>query len=148
MKLAFDEHVPAGIVKVFQVLAAEGAIPPVTEVVKAADYTQRSDGGGDDHWVHRFADDGGSVIICGDKKMRGRPHEQKALLDEKMIVFFFAPKWNEANGFVKSAMLLNWWPKVADTILKGTTPGLYEIPFQWTWTDLKQKQPPQPGRQT
>lgn len=134
-----------GIVKVFQVLAAERSILPVREVVSARDYAKRDDKGEDQHWVRRFSKDGGTLIISGDKRMRGRPHERRALVDENMIVFFFSPAWSQKNSFVKSAMLLNWWPKILETASSAANPSLWRVPFQWEWKDLEQILVPQNG---
>ena len=136
MKFAFDEHVPRGIVKVFQILADVSSLLPITEVVSARIYVHSDDKGDDQHWIRRYSRDGGSFVLSGDKKMRGRPHELKALVDEKMIVFFFSPVWNKKNGYVKSAMLLNWWPKIVEVAQSAPSGSLWPIPFQWTWTDL------------
>jgi hypothetical protein len=145
LKLAFDEHIPRGIVKVFQVLAGEGSIPPVTDVVSARDYAKPGDKGDDQHWVHRFSIDGGKIIISGDKRMRARVHERRALTDENMIVFFFSPAWSRRNSFVKSAMLLNWWPKILETASAAANPSLWNVPFQWEWKGLKQIAIPKNG---
>ena len=145
MRLAFDEHVPKGLVKVFQVLAEEGSIPPIQKVVSARDYAKPQDKGDDQHWVRRFSQDGGRVIVSGDKKMRARPHERRALVDEGMIVFFFSPVWSEKNMFVKGAMLLNWWPKILETASSAPTPSLWRVPFQWEWKNLEQIAIPRNG---
>ena len=106
------------------------AILPVQEVVFARDYARREDKGGDQHWVRRFSSDSGSLIISGDKKMRSRPHERRALIDEGMVVFFFSPAWSVKNGYVKSAMLLNWWPKILEVAESAPRGSLWPIPFQ------------------
>ncbi len=135
MKVAFDEHVPPGIVKVFKTLAEEGDIVRI-EFVSARDYRLPKDKG-DPPWLERFAKDGGSVVISGDRKMRSRPHERAALAEAGLITFFFRPVWSERTMFVKSAMLLNWWPRINEYIWQSSPSQCWEIPFQWNWTNLR-----------
>lgn len=137
MKFAFDANIPPGMVKVFQMLLVNEDLGPVSGVVSAREYALPSDEGDDRPWVERFSEDGGSHIISGDKKMRGRPHELHALADEGMVVFFFAPRWSGRDFFVKSAMLLNWWPKILDVSINAPKGSYCEIPFIWNWVDLQ-----------
>ena len=82
-------------------------------------------------WLEKFAKDGGKVVISGDVKMRGKLHEQKALLDAGFIVFFFARKWNQFDSFIKTAMLLKWWRVILSKIESATPGKFFEIPFSW-----------------
>lgn len=134
MKIAFDENIPSMMVIVFQALAKDGGVLK-TQIVTAADYRPKGEKG-DEHWVVRFAKDGGQIIISGDTKMHGRLHELAALVESGVVTYFFERKWSTFSFFTKSAMLLHWWPKVRehmDTAGKGTC---WEIPCQWLWKDL------------
>ena len=80
------------------------------DLVLAKDY--RPDGEkGDEHWVKRFANDGGQVIISGDTRLHSRLHEVAALVEAAMITYCFERAWSTGNFFTKSAMLLHWWPE-------------------------------------
>jgi hypothetical protein len=69
--------------------------------------------------------------------MRIRSHERQAFIDAKFKVFFFAPKWNQENGFAKSALLLRWWPEIQKK-LEASRPGeCWELQFQWNVFQLR-----------
>lgn len=134
MKIAFDENVPRGMVRVFQALAGdEEALKAV--IVSARDYRPDQERG-DEHWVKRFAQDGGGFIISGDVHMRSRRHELAALVELGLVTYFFEGRWSTANFFTKSAMLLHWWPILAEHMLTASRGTCWEIPYQWTWKDL------------
>jgi hypothetical protein len=148
VKIAFDENIPRGMVRVFQTLSAESHVLGVT-VVSASDFKPPGEAG-DEHWVRRFAADGGRMLISGDERMRTVPQERAALSTHRIITFFFDSRWNKSNGFVKCAMLLNWWPRIIE-IAASSRPGqCWQIPFQWNWTAMRDVTPgdmrPQPRR--
>jgi hypothetical protein len=140
VKIALDENLPIGLVQVFQELANKGLIPAV-ELVSAGAYRPSSERG-DEGWIPRFAADGGNIVISGDGRMRARRHEAIALSSAKLIVFFFEGSWGKKNIFVKTAMLLNWWPKIIETIGKSEPGQCWEIPFQWNWKEMRDVTPP------
>lgn len=139
MKVAFDENIPLGMVRVFQSLASERQIRRVTGsiVVKsAADYTpkvadrdyRRSS---DVPWIHRFAKDAGKAVISGDVRMRSDPHERLALRQSGVVAIFFEASWAEWNFFRKSALLLNWWPVIAEKLVTAKPGTFWVIPSKW-----------------
>ncbi|MDB5822028.1 MAG: hypothetical protein JWR21_732 [Herminiimonas sp.] len=107
MKIAFDEHIPPVMVKVFNTLATDSHVVKA-QFFSARDYAVPGVTGSDVPWLNAFSKHGGTVVISGDKRMRSRPNERQALIDAKFKVFFFAPKWNQENGFAKSALLIRW----------------------------------------
>jgi hypothetical protein len=130
MKIAFDEHVPSVMVKVFKALAKDGHIIKA-EFVSARDYAVPGITGTDVPWLTNFARDGGTVVFSGDKRMSTRPHERKAYTDAKFKLFFFEPKWNNGNGFAKSALLIRWWQEIETTIRESAPGQCCEIQMQW-----------------
>ena len=136
MKIAFDEHIPPVIVKIFKGLAKDGDILKA-EIVSARDYVDGKKQSSDVPWIKRFHEDGGNIIISGDVRMRSHLHERKALLNAGITVFFFTTTWSLKNGFVKTAMLLLWWPKLQEYMANTKEPKFWEIPFTWSWKDLK-----------
>lgn len=86
MKIAFDEHIPAGMVRVFESLVSERKLRRLIkaegkglkggyEIVRSADYNPSPRDinfvqGSDVPWIQKFANDGGSVIISGDVRAR------------------------------------------------------------------------------
>lgn len=135
MKVAFDENVPQALVRVFQTLVSEGVICGI-EFVSARQYVT-SIGAGDIPWLEAFAGDGGNIVISGDKRIRSNPYERQAYRDAGLMLFIFASQWNSKTPIVKSAMLLNWWPKLEEYVLAFEPGSCWEIPCQWNLKDLR-----------
>jgi hypothetical protein len=127
MKIAFDEHIPPVMVKVFKTLALGNHLVKA-EFVAARDYAIPGVTG-DVPCLNAFAKDSGKVVISGDRRMRSRPHERQALVDAKFKVFFFVPKWNQENGFSKAAFLIKWWPDIQAKINDSSSGQCWEIQF-------------------
>jgi hypothetical protein len=100
-------------------------------------------------WIEKFRLDGGTVIVSGDARMRGKLHEQQALSDAGFVVFFPARRWNNFKVYSKTALLIQWWPLIL-ACARTSEPGkFFEIPMAWTGEVLKEVTPPKrkkPGR--
>lgn len=129
MKIAFDENISPLLLKTFQSLASAGQILG-HEFVSAKDYRPLHEKG-DENWIERFAKDGGGVIISGDVRIRSLPVERAALAQAGLITFFFESRWGQADGWTKSSMLMNWWPRIAEQVAASKPGDCWEIPFQW-----------------
>jgi hypothetical protein len=100
-------------------------------------------------WLERFKADGGNVVVSGDARMRGKLHEQRALLDAGFTVFFTARRWNQITVFEKTAMLIRWWPYILEKAASDKIGRFYEIPMKWNAAKMKEVTPPsrrKPGR--
>jgi hypothetical protein len=138
LKIAFDENVPAAMVRAFQAFASERQLRKITggfEIKSAADYAPKP--GDPDYarkndvpWLKRFAADGGKVVISGNTAMKNVPHERLALVELGFVVLFFENRWSNWKFFRKCALLLHWWPVIARTI-KRAKPGFWHIPCTW-----------------
>lgn len=139
MKVAFDENIPAAMVRVFQILADERQLKYLSAgltIESAKDYTPRP--GEPDYvaksdvpWVQRFAAAGGKVIISGNTRMKAVPHERLALIQAGMVVVFFEGQWSGWRFSQKCALLLHWWPAITKQ-LKTAKPGsFWHIPCSW-----------------
>lgn len=139
MKVAFDQNVPIGLVKVLQNFASEKQFRKISGnfVIKAAaDYTPKP--GDDDYqpkndvpWLKWFADDGGKVVISGDVRMKSRPHERLALIEHGFIVIFFEAQWSDWKFWRKCALLIHWWPVIAAKIKRAKKASFYHVPCNW-----------------
>lgn len=139
MRLAFDEHLPPAMARIFKDLANQRGIQKLSVglIIEMAkdyapaptdhDFIRRNDA----PWVKRFAAAGGEVIISGDKRMRSDPAERTALVQAKQVVFFFDPAWNNLEFCDKCAMLLHWWPTVLETAGAAPKPSFWRIPATW-----------------
>lgn len=139
MKIAFDENIPIGMVRVFQTLARERQLRRAMgnfTIVSAAEYTPRPKDqdyvkGDDVPWLTRFARDGGKVVISGDRDMLDTPHERLALQQNGFVVIFFERRWSGWDFFRKSSLLLHYWRKVAKRVTTAKPGALLRIPANW-----------------
>jgi hypothetical protein len=147
LKIAFDEHVPVGLVRVFKTLAGErkfrnsvgvtGRGPAdVAFVVAARDYAPLSSdadfvSGSDVPWLERFKADGGTAIISGNTKMLEVPHELLAIQRLGLVAIFFDPKWNGWDFFQKSSLLLWHWNALVTAVRSAKPATLFQIPLNW-----------------
>jgi len=138
--VAFDENIPLPLARALKELDGEDKLLRV-EIVSARDYANPP-ASSDVPWLEQFARAGGQVIISGDCRMRSKLHERDALSKAGFIVFFFENRWNEANGFVKSAMLLRWWPFILERMRSAKPGQFFEIPFSYSGTELREVTPP------
>lgn len=132
MKFAFDENIPEVLARGFQIFLELTA----HDIEYAKLYSVRNVG--DDYWMAAFANNGGEVIISGDLNIRQKPAELKALEQHELISFFMENRWSNANFFVKSAMILNWWPRIEEVAMASNKGDSWEIPYQWSWRDMRQ----------
>jgi hypothetical protein len=139
LKVAFDENVPAAMVRLFRILAEEQRLKSLTAglIIEAAidhtpkpgdrDYLRRNDV----PWLTRFANSGGKVVISGNTAMKKQPHERLALVQLGLVTIFFEPQWSNWPFFRKCSLLLNWWPEIA-RVSKAAKPGTFwHIPCDW-----------------
>lgn len=138
MKVAFDENIPHQMYGAFRGLVGSPSFKH--DLCSARDY-RPPDERGDVGWVGRFADDGGEIIISGDVAMRANIHERIALSESGMITYFFEPRWGRQNFYIKSAMLLKWWPLIDKHMQLSERGMCWEIPFQWTAADFRDVTP-------
>lgn len=129
---------PAAMVRVFNLFHQERSLRHIVqgvEIERAKDYTP--DPKDTDHkpktdvpWIRRYAAAGGRIIVSGDVRMSSVPHERLALVEEGMIVVFFAPKWDNWQFCRKAALLLHWWPTILAHVRKSA-PGFFAVPCAW-----------------
>lgn len=139
MKVAFDQHVPSTLAKVFIALSKEKVIQKCCQGLifeTAAEYApQASDRdyikSSDVPWLDRFAESKGHAIISGDKKMRQRPHERLALYQHDFVVIFFEASWSEWDFYKKSALMLHWWPQITTKIKTADKGTFWVVPADW-----------------
>jgi hypothetical protein len=151
LKIAFDEHVPPGLVRMFKALADERKIrrtvgatggpgsPGGIEVVSARDYApEQADldfvHGSDVPWLARFAADGGTVIISGDTRMLTMPHEILAIQRLRLTAVFFEERWNGWDFFQKCSLLLWHWTSIVVSVQSAKAATLFKVPAEWKET--------------
>jgi len=141
LKVAFDQNVPIGMVRVLRGFASEHQFRKISGKfdIKAADDYAPKPGDSDYRpnddtpWLKRFADDGGKVVISGDVNMRYRPHERLALIEHGFIVIFFERQWSNWKFWRKCAFLVLWWPEIAAKIKRTKArKSFFVIPAKWS----------------
>jgi hypothetical protein len=140
MKIAFDENVPLGMVRTFEVLSKERQLRRTVgtqlSVQSAKDYAPRPNDldhlkGSDVPWLKRFSVNGGRGVISGDVSMRSNPHELGALIQLGLVVIFFERKWSEWDFFKKTALLMYYWPKMAKKLKNAKAGEFWCVPGHW-----------------
>jgi hypothetical protein len=148
LKIAFDEHIPPGLVRMFKSLAEEKQIrrtvgatggpgnPGGIEVVLSRDYNPAPEDedyihGSDAPWLQRFAGDGGKVIISGNTKMMVVPHELLAIQKLGLTAIFFEEAWNNWDFYRKCSLLLWHWTSIVETVRSAKSAALFRIPTEW-----------------
>jgi hypothetical protein len=140
LKIAFDENVPAAMVRVFQTFATERQLKKLisgTFVIESAkQYTpKRGDSdyvpSSDVPWLKRFALAGGKAVISGNTDMKRQPHERLALIECGFIVIFCESQWSNWKFFPKCALLLHCWPVIAAKLKRAPAGSFWHIPCNW-----------------
>lgn len=139
MKVAFDNHMPPVVAKLFIALATEGRFAKFSkhiELETANDYAPSASDrdyvkSSDVPWLDRFARAGGHAVISGDVKMRQRVHERLALYENGFVVIFFDQKWGQWDYFHKSALMLHWWKEIYNKIRTADRGTFWQVPIEW-----------------
>ncbi|MGN6112860.1 MAG: hypothetical protein ACTHOC_07610 [Luteimonas sp.] len=147
MKIALDEHISKSLVEALTALSGEAGMLQV-ELVSARNYAVPK-ATSDVPWLQKFKADGGTVVVSGDAKMRGKLHEQRALSDAGFVVFFPARRWNQLNGLAKTAFLILWWQAILQTAASAKPGQFFEVPLTNRVGPMRVVTPPErkkPGR--
>jgi len=126
LKVRADEHVSPRIVRAVResVLAGGWELSHVREV-----HERRTS---DETWIPRFAASGGKAILSGDRKMRARPSQIKAIHDSEIVGIFMTSQWAESPGPDQAAQVIFWWRRI-EAIIAGAKPGdCWLVPYGFT----------------
>jgi hypothetical protein len=149
LKIAFDEHIPPVLVKIFQEFASDKQLLKLNAnlVLQSAklyypkpedsDYLRRNDA----PWVKRFAASGGKVVISGNTRMKIVPHERLALVEQGMVVIFFDGNWNNWDFFKKCSLLIHWWPAIVRQLKTAKPSSFWHVPAIWPIKDGSKLRP-------
>jgi hypothetical protein len=84
----------------FEFMHVSKMVPPKTE---------------DTVWADRYKRFGGRIVISGDCRIAYRPHEAVAFVDNGFVSFFPEKDWSRLRAAARSAFLVYWWPRMAQT---------------------------------
>jgi hypothetical protein len=139
VKIAFDENMPASVVKTLQtigdqkgfkrhfrgldIVSARQYAPALTD----ADFRRKDDS----PWLKRYKADRGKIVVSGDVSMPDKPHELLALQEQGLVAFFFPAAWNNWRFARKAGFLLIWLDRIVAQAKISRPGGLYRIPHDW-----------------
>jgi len=140
VKVAFDENMPAALVRTFQTLAADKGFKRLFRnvvIVTAKDYTpEPSDSDymrkSDVPWLRRYRRDGGKIVVSGNTRMVRVPQELQALIEEGLVTFFFPEVWNRWRFPRKCGLIMVWLERLISEGRRAARGSLYRIPDMWT----------------
>ncbi|MEQ1801792.1 MAG: hypothetical protein ABL989_07720 [Gammaproteobacteria bacterium] len=130
MKVALDEHVPPAVGRGLVAMLTAGGDGAVT-IVLAKDYATGQPAPDDVPWITKFAADGGTVIISGDKAIRSVPEVQRAVAETGVIAFYLPSRWNHWDMARRSAFILSWWERILAKARESESGSAWIIPAGW-----------------
>jgi hypothetical protein len=138
VKVAFDEHVPIGMVKVFQGLSQDRRFRlHKLSFVKARDYAPAKRdrdyvARSDVPWLERFTGDGGRAIISGNVEMLDNPFEMSALQSLGLVTIMFPGKWSQWDAYRKSSLVLFHFEKIIAKIKLAKRDKFWLVPARFS----------------
>lgn len=130
MRIRADEHISRKIIRAIRELA----LSDDWEITHVRDVHERRTA--DETWIPRFAVEGGRAILSGDRKIRSRPHQIRAISASGLIGVFLPAEWANSRRTVQAALLLFWWPRIEKTISQAQSKECWLVPFEFTEKDL------------
>lgn len=106
MKIRADEHISQEIVRAVRELA----LSPTFELTHVFDVGHG--GSGDVHWITKFAEDGGDVILTADTDFCNRPHQVVAIQKTGLKIVHLPSRWANARADLQAAHILLWWRRI------------------------------------
>ncbi len=123
MKIRADEHVSPEIVRAVR----DMALSPGWEFSSVIEVGDR--GLADEHWITRFAQEGGAAIISADTDFLRTPPQVLAVLNTGMRVIHLPPRWASAGCHLQAAHILLWWGRIEATISEMRDRDCYRPPW-------------------
>jgi PIN like domain len=126
VKLALDENLPPALAHALHALLA----PERGEAVHIRE--RFGPGVADSDWIAALHGEGAWGVLTLDRKLRTRPHEQRALMQSGLVVFILAHGWAAEPYWPKAAGVIRWVPRMIDALREARPPALFEVPHRWT----------------
>jgi hypothetical protein len=123
MKVRGDEHVSPEIVRATR----EMALSPGWHLDSVYDTQDR--GATDEHWITKFAREGGNAILTADTDFFKAPAQVVAIDRTGMKVIHFPPKWANAACHLQAAHVLLWWRRIETQIRAMRPRECYRPPW-------------------
>lgn len=110
MRIRADEHVSPEIVRAVR----EMALTPGWEITQVTQVGDR--GSEDEHWISKFAREGGHAVLSGDTDFFKRHHLVLEVNKTGLRVIHLPSKWANARCDLQAAHILLWWRRIEKTI--------------------------------
>jgi hypothetical protein len=95
----------------------------------------------DTEWLRRLGEEGGWVVISGDRRIIRNPQEHTAWLRARVITFFLERGWHRGmSQFVFAGRLMMRWPDLIEVAERFGPPAAFVLPLRG-----KLRQLPAPG---
>jgi hypothetical protein len=123
LKVRADEHISQEIVRSVR----EMALTPgweLSHVVEAGD-----GGAKDEHWITRFANQGGHAILSGDTDFFLLPVQVVAVFQTGIRVIHLPSKWSNAGCRMQATHILLWWGRIERKISEMKGRQCYRPPW-------------------
>ncbi|MGM0583380.1 MAG: hypothetical protein ACQEUZ_01850 [Pseudomonadota bacterium] len=74
--------------------------------------------GGDDdeHWITKFAQEGGDAILSADRDFLNLAPQVNAVFETGLRVIHLPHNWGQAKGYLQAAHILQWWPRIEEVL--------------------------------
>lgn len=136
MKVALDENIPPTLALGLDAIFKGSKDKPFT-VCAAKAYSPGPRAPSDIPWVQAFAEDGGRVVVSGEKKMRSVPHYVKAFSEAGVVQYYMPPLWNHWGMCKRAGFILVWWERVMSHAEDARRGSAWIVPANWTMGEFR-----------
>lgn len=123
MKIRANEHISEEIVRAVR----EIALSPgwnLSHVIEVGDR-----GSEDEHWITKFANEGGHAVLSGDTDFFKRHHLVLAVNRTGIRVIHMPSKWSNARCELQAAHILLWWRRIEKMVSDMSARECYRPPW-------------------
>jgi hypothetical protein len=133
LKIRADEHVSPHIV----IAVRDIALRPGWEITSIHEVGHCGDA--DEHWITKFANEGGDAILSADRDFLKLEPQVNAVFDTGLKVIHLPPKWGQAKGYLQAAHILQWWERIEAQLTNMKPRECYRPPWNIKDTGVLQK---------
>lgn len=137
MKVLFDHNISPYIARALTVLAAPHGHRVEALIDKFGDPAMP-----DTVWLRQLGDEGGWVVISGDRRIMRNPQEHEAWLRARLITFFLEPGWHRGmSQFVFAGRLIMYWPDLIAVANRFAPPAAFLVQVRGRLKELPRRGP-------
>jgi hypothetical protein len=115
------------------------ALSPGWELTSVYDTGDR--GAEDEHWITRFAREGGHAILTADTDFLRVPAQVQAVFETGIRVIHLPSKWANSKSYMQASHILQWWPRIEKQVAMMKPRECFQPPWNLQETgELKRVQ--------